>query len=194
MNIIHLECLSSFITPNVLQDLLKTQSELLQSLNKCRGQVYTQMFEVMEKVVFYKLCQNHSVRDVWENYLSRHGFVPPCIKQHLVSNDRFGYNVNNEWVEWGNVNLTAVRLYWKQLFSGSSQKHMTKLNGLCKNIISTLPGLKQSCQTCGWACPQSEMYNQDLCSFCEFSKNYSQASYCLHQNRIMTNCKKCVAM
>jgi len=180
----HWDALSYFITPSALKRCLLTCDEASREyFNQCKDQVFIRMFQQMHDRFRYMIRNGTSIQKVWEEYLSSEGFIPKCVPQGVLTNDRFGY-VNQDtrqWEEWNVVSVQVMRLYWDSMFQGLCGSHIATLQNICSSLLSTLPGSARHCRHCSWRVPEGSMHNEVQCIYCQSYEKHPQLSLELHR-------------
>lgn len=125
-----------------------------------------------------------SPRHAWEGLLVESGFVPPKISPHRVTNDRFGYVRDNQWIEWNIASVKLMRYHWSNVFREQSTAVQKRLREIANAFIRTLPSPAVDCSLCGWACPESEAVFGPTSVHC----SYCQSKLCQPNSHIQYAC------
>lgn len=145
------------------------------------------------KMVFTAAIQKchdcpHDIKRIWEYEFPRKGIVPVCLP--FISNDRFGVIECQQWHEWRLVSVDSIRKHWNTLFEDRQELDM-----LAQQLLSYLPGVKRSCDTCQWQqLPETAMYSRNECALCHLLASSPQKLaqplnvFCdiFHQSRIQS--------
>jgi hypothetical protein len=160
------DAVSRYLTPLTLKSALsKASKSSLESFQRCRTQVFCNMFTSLQIALHQKFPVDpeenplkRSLRIV--SYLCDHGFIP-LIPPGSVSNSTF--SLQDEWNTTPNVEI--MRRYWDAMLE--NVKKTDVFNCIFQFIIQQLPGCEGiACESCQWKVPQSAMWNSKTCSYC----------------------------
>jgi hypothetical protein len=155
------------MTPRQIAVLLRNSGDnSLRSWRRCRN-------IVLRKSVRYCLAHALSLLSqgtvasrmaCWEGgYLVSSGLIPRQIAPHLVTNDRFGYQVHDKFVEMSIMNTTCLRTYWDSLLGVQG---CVEMRAQLQLLLTTLPGKAQRCGLCTWQVPEGDMFTEEMCVKC----------------------------
>jgi hypothetical protein len=170
--------MADYMTPLLLKRCLPMSHPA--DFEQARPIVVCRMFERLE--AHLKLDNIPKDRAFWVNgWILSEGFIPVAVNMNIVTNERFGFIHEKKWTEWPIVSVKIMRYYWASMLFGLNSYCQHKVRTICSKLIETLPGNHIICTKCNWTMPETEMYNDCICTYCESIESYPNSTLKLLQ-------------
>ncbi len=175
------DALSYSINPVMLYKILYfANEESRERFRRVESSTMVNMFNLLLKHV--KHVNPSHRKSFFEQFLTEKGYIPKLsTKRGLASNDSFGFvdEHTKQWIDWSCSSVEVMRFYWDEILCRTTSTHRNHINDICRQIVCMLPGKLTQCTHCQWTLPETAMFSQTQCNYCD--SRTKQASLCTYR-------------